>query len=32
MKRVTGPFSLSVNEEVGLLVWGFESRPVLLVP
>src|SRR5258708_8976219 len=32
MKRATGPFSLSVNEEVGLLVWGFDSRPVLLVP
>jgi hypothetical protein len=32
MKRATGPFSLSVNEEVGLLVWGFESRSVLLVP
>ena len=32
LKRATGPFSLSVNEEVGLLVWGFESRPVLLVP
>ena len=32
MKRATGPFSLSVNEEVGLLVWGFDSRPVLMVP
>ena len=32
MKHVTGPFSLSVNEEVGLLVHGFDSRPVLLVP
>ncbi len=32
MKRATGPFSLSVNEEVGLLVWGFDSRSVLLVP
>jgi len=32
LKRATGPFNLSVNEEVGLLVWGFESRPVLLVP
>ena len=32
MKRITGPFSLSVNEEVGLLVWGFDSRPMLLVP
>jgi hypothetical protein len=32
MKRVTGPFSLSVNEEVGLLIDGFDSRPVLMVP
>src|SRR5215468_4467615 len=32
MKRITGPFSLSVNEEVGLLVWGFDSRSVLLTP
>ena len=32
MRRVTGPFSLSVNEEVGLLVWGFDSRSVLLTP
>lgn len=32
MKRATGPFSLSVNEEVGLQVWGFDSRSVLLVP
>ena len=32
MQHVTGPFSLSVNEEVGLLIHGFDSRPVLLVP
>jgi hypothetical protein len=32
MIRATGPFSLSVNEEVGLLVWGFDSRSMLLVP
>jgi len=32
MKRVTGPFSLSVNEEVGLQVWGFDSRSMLLMP
>jgi hypothetical protein len=32
MVRATGPFSLSINEEVGLLVDGFESRPVLMVP
>lgn len=30
--RVTGPFSLSINEEVGLLVHGFDSRPMLMVP
>ncbi len=27
MKHVTGPFSLTVNEEVGLLIHGFDSRP-----
>ena len=32
MLRATGPFSLSVNEEVGLLIDGFDSRPVLMVP
>src|SRR5205085_11887604 len=32
MKRSTGPFSLSVNEEVGLLVDGFDSPSVLMVP
>lgn len=32
MVRATGPFSLSINEEVGLLVDGFDSRPVLMVP
>ena len=32
LKRVTGPFSLSINEEVGLMIWGFESRPMLLGP
>src|SRR4026209_1987138 len=32
MKRSTGPFSLSVNEEVGLLIDGFDSRSVLMVP
>ncbi|NDH60689.1 MAG: dATP pyrophosphohydrolase [Alphaproteobacteria bacterium] len=32
MVRATGPFSLSVNEEVGLLIDGFDSRPVLMVP
>ncbi|MCA0302543.1 MAG: dATP pyrophosphohydrolase [Proteobacteria bacterium] len=32
LKRVTGPFSLSINEEVGLMIWGFDSRSVLLTP
>jgi hypothetical protein len=32
MKRATGPFSLSVNEEVGLLVDGFDSPSILMVP
>ena len=32
MKRVTGPFSLSVNEEVGLLIDGFDSPSILMVP
>ena len=32
MKRITGPFSLSVNEEVGLLVDGFDSPSILMVP
>ena len=32
LTRVTGPFSLSINEEVGLMIWGFDSRPVLLTP
>jgi hypothetical protein len=32
MTRITGPFSLSVNEEVGLLVDGFDSPSILMVP
>ena len=32
MKRSTGPFSLSVNEEVGLLIDGFDSPSILMVP
>src|SRR4029453_2482029 len=32
LKVFPGPLSLSVNEEVGLLVWGFDSRSVLLTP
>ena len=32
MKRVTGPFSLSINEEVGLLVAGFDAPSSMMVP
>ena len=31
LRRVTGPFSLSINEESGLLVEGFDSPPVFLM-
>ncbi len=31
MKRMMGPFSLYVNEEVGILVDGFETPPVLMM-
>ena len=31
MKRVVGPFSLSINDESGLLVDGFDSPPVLMM-
>ncbi|MEX0808015.1 MAG: dATP pyrophosphohydrolase [Dongiaceae bacterium] len=30
-KRVQGPFSLSINEETGLLVDGFDTRPMLMM-
>ena len=30
MVRMTGPFSLSINEDVGLLVSGFETQPAIL--
>ncbi len=32
MKRATGPFSLSINEEVGLLVAGFDEPSSVMVP
>ncbi|MBL8675100.1 MAG: dATP pyrophosphohydrolase [Rhodospirillales bacterium] len=32
MVRATGPFSLSINEEVGLMIEGFDRRSMLLVP
>ena len=31
-KRIQGPFSLSINEETGLLVDGFETPPMLMMP
>jgi hypothetical protein len=31
MKRMRGPLSLSINEEVGLLVEGFDTPPMLLM-
>src|SRR4029079_3071567 len=30
-KRVLGPFNLSINEETGLLVDGFDTPPMLLM-
>jgi hypothetical protein len=32
MKRVRGPLSLNMNEEIGTLVEGFDSPPVLMYP
>lgn len=32
MARVQGPFNLSINEESGLLVDGFDTPPMLLMP
>jgi hypothetical protein len=32
MKTVRGPFSLSINEEIGCLVDGFDAPPVLMNP
>jgi hypothetical protein len=31
MRRATGPFSLSINEESGLLVDGFDTPPMLMM-
>lgn len=31
MKRITGPFSLSINDESGLLVDGFDSPPYVMM-
>jgi hypothetical protein len=32
MKTIRGPFSLSINEEIGCLVEGFDAPPVLMNP
>jgi len=32
MKRIRGPFSLSVNDEVGCLVDGFDTPPMVMMP
>jgi hypothetical protein len=32
MRRMAGPFSFSSNEEMGLLVDGFDSAPMLMMP
>ena len=31
-RRVIGPFSLSINEETGLLIDGYDTPPVLMMP
>ncbi|MFZ6764992.1 GNAT family N-acetyltransferase [Pseudoroseomonas sp. WGS1072] len=31
-RHVSGPFSLSINEETGLLVRGFDTPPMLMMP
>jgi hypothetical protein len=32
MKKIRGPFSLSINEEMGCLVEGFETPPMVMMP
>lgn len=32
MKRILGPLSVSLNDEVGLMIAGFDERPMLLMP
>jgi len=32
MKRVTGPFSFSINDETGLLIEGFDAPPNMMMP
>jgi hypothetical protein len=32
MKRIRGPFSLSINDETGCLVEGFDTSPMVMMP
>lgn len=32
MKKIAGPFSFSVNEEMGMLIDGYETRPYVMMP
>lgn len=32
MKKIAGPFSFSVNEEIGLLIDGFDTPPFVMMP
>lgn len=32
MKKIVGPFSFSVNEEIGLLIDGFDTPPYVMMP
>jgi len=32
LRRIGGPFSLSINEQAGLLVSGFDTPPMLMMP
>ncbi len=32
IKRMQGPFNFSINEEMGMLIDGFESRPKIMMP
>src|SRR6202012_3976104 len=31
IKRVQGPFTLSINEETGLLIDGFDTQPMMMM-
>ncbi len=32
IRRITGPFNLSINQECGILVEGFDTPPVVMMP